>query len=80
MGPKRGILSKSDNEAPASVSQDVMDLVLYKVVTLRSLVAHIGQLQAEYNVTRSSGQVDPSGRFKPPNVIDLKVPSQYRPF
>ena len=40
----------------------------------RQCLPHLNLLQIS---TSSNVQGDPSGRFKPPAVIDLKVPSQY---
>ena len=52
MRPQRGVVAKPHNIAPASVPENISNLIINKVVALGCLVAHIGQLRVEYCVIR----------------------------
>ena len=46
VGPQRRVLAKADHVAPSSVTKEISDLVVNKLVTLGILVAHLSKLEA----------------------------------
>ena len=47
VGPQGRVLTKANHEAPASVTKEISDLVVNKLVTLGILVAHLSKLEAK---------------------------------
>ena len=47
VGPQRRVLAKADHVAPSSVTKEISDLVVNKLVTLGILVAHLSKLEAK---------------------------------
>ena len=48
VGPERGIDPEANQVAPATVTEDVSDLGLDKVIALGCLIAHVGKLETEF--------------------------------
>ena len=46
VGPQRRVLAKADHVAPSSVTKEISDLGVNKLVTLGILVAHLSKLEA----------------------------------